>query len=72
MARWAGDTEAPPADVAELAVRNVLSVLNADDAAIWATDATGAETIGAAVQLRDLVSGRGLRVPAAEGPGNGD
>jgi len=34
--------------VAELAMRNV-GILNADAAAIWATDATAAETIGAAV-----------------------
>jgi len=39
--------------------------LSADAAAVWATDAAAAHAVGAALELRDLVSSRGLRVPAA-------
>ena len=39
--------------------------LNVGAAAVWATDATAGQAVGAALELRDLVSSGGLCVPAA-------
>ena len=46
-------------------MQETLALLNVDAAAVWATDATAGQAVGAALELRDLVSSGGLRVPAA-------
>ena len=46
-------------------MQETLALLNADAAAVWATDATAAHAVGTGLELGDLVSSRGLHVPAA-------